>query len=85
MAQMLVKDFHSEVPGTLEELIKLAIAETKKRYGETKYIFVREEDTTKPMKYGTLQGKIMAMIQKEQLKDGNGKLCGFNTHMYRHY
>ena len=23
MAQMLVKDFHSEVPGTLEELIKL--------------------------------------------------------------
>ena len=23
MAQMLVKDFHSEVPGTLEELVKL--------------------------------------------------------------
>ena len=28
------------------------------------------------MKYGTLQNKIMAMIQKEQLKDGNGKLFG---------
>ena len=27
----------------------------------------------------------MAMIQKEQLKDGNGKLFGFNTHMFRHY
>ena len=37
------------------------------------------------MKYGTLQTKIMTMIQKEQLKDGNGKLFGFNTHMFRHY
>lgn len=55
------------------------------RSGETQYIFVREEDPTKPMKYGTLQGKIMTMIQKEQLKDGNGKLFGFDTHMFRHY
>ena len=65
--------------------LDMAIAETKKRYGETKYIFVREEDPAKPMKYGTLQNKIMAMIQKEQLKDGNGKLFGFDTHMFRHY
>ena len=65
--------------------MNLQSQKTKKRYGETKYIFVREEDSTKPMKYGTLQNKIMAMIQKEQLKDGNGKLFGFNTHMFRHY
>lgn len=83
--QMKTNTYIKPISRELEELIKLAIAETKKRYGETKYIFVREEDTTKPMKYGTLQGKIMAMIQKEQLKDGNGKLFGFNTHMFRHY
>lgn len=50
-----------------------------------KLYFVREEDPTKPMKYGTLQNKIMAIIQKEQLKAGNGKLFGFNTHMFRYY
>lgn len=83
--QMKTNTYIKPISQELKELIELAIAETKKRYGETKYIFVREEDPTKPMKYGTLQGKIMAMIQKEQLKDGNGKLFGFNTHMFRHY
>ena len=83
--QMKTNTYIKPISRELKELIELAIAETKKRYGETKYIFVREEDPTKPMKYGTLQGKIMAMIQKEQLKDGNGKLFGFNTHMFRHY
>lgn len=83
--QMKTNTYIKPINRELKELIELAIAETKKRYGETKYIFVREEDPTKPMKYGTLQGKIMAMIQKEQLKDGNGKLFGFNTHMFRHY
>lgn len=83
--QMKTNTYIKPISRELKELIELAIAETKKRYGETKYIFVREEDPTKPMKYGTLQTKIMAMIQKEQLKDGNGKLFGFNTHMFRHY
>ena len=83
--QMKTNTYIKPISQELKELIELAIAETKKRYGETKYIFVREEDPTKPMKYGTLQNKIMAMIQKEQLKDGNGKLFGFNTHMFRHY
>lgn len=83
--QMKTNTYIKPISWELKELIELSIAETKRRYGETKYIFVREEDPTKPMKYGTLQTKIMAMIQKEQLKDGNGKLFGFNTHMFRHY
>lgn len=83
--QMKTNTYIKPISRELKELIELAIAETKKRYGETKYIFVREEDPAKPMKYGTLQNKIMAMIQKEQLKDGNGKLFGFDTHMFRHY
>lgn len=83
--QMKTNTYIKPISRELKELIEQAIAETKKRYGETKYIFVREEDPTKPMKYGTLQNRIMAMIRKEQLKDGNGKLFGFNTHMFRHY
>ena len=83
--QMKTSTYIKPISRELKQLIEMAIAYTKEHYGETQYIFVREEDPTKPMKYGTLQGKIMAMIQKEQLKDGNGKLFGFNTHMFRHY
>ena len=36
MAQMLVKDFHSEVPGTLEELIKLPGVGRKNRQCNSK-------------------------------------------------
>ena len=83
--QMKTSTYIKPISKELKQLIEMAIAYTKDHYGETQYIFVREEDPAKPMKYGTLQGKIMAMIQKEQLKDGNGKLFGFDTHMFRHY
>lgn len=83
--QMKTSTYIKPISGELKELIEEAITDTRERFGETKYIFVREEDPTKPMKYNTLQNKIMAMIQKEQLKDRNGKLFGFNTHMFRHY
>lgn len=83
--QMKTSTYIKPISRELKQLIEMATAYTKEHYGETQYIFVREEDPSKPMKYGTLQGKIMALIQKEQLKDGNGKLFGFNTHMFRHY
>lgn len=83
--QMKTSTYIKPISRELKELIETAISDTRERFGETKYIFVREEDPTKPMKYNTLQNKIMAMIQKEQLKDRNGNLFGFNTHMFRHY
>ena len=83
--QMKTNTYIKPISRELKELIELAIEETKKRYGETKYIFVREDDHSKPMQYGTLMYKVMTMIQKEQLKDRNGNLFGFNTHMFRHY
>lgn len=83
--QMKTSTYVKPISEELKILIENAIDYTKCRYGETQYIFVREEDPSMPIKYGTLQGKIMAMIQKEQLKDSNGKLFGFNTHMFRHY
>lgn len=83
--QMKTSTYIKPISRELKELIEAAVSTTRERFGETKYIFVREEDSTKPMKYNTLQNKIMAMIQKEQLKDRNGNLFGFNTHMFRHY
>lgn len=33
----------------------------------------------------TIKSKVMSMIQEKQLKDDNGRLFGFGTHMFRHY
>lgn len=56
--QMKTSTYIKPISKELKQLIEMAIAYTKEHYGETQYIFVREEDPTKPMKYGTLQGKI---------------------------
>ena len=79
--QMKTSTYVKPISKELKILIENAIDYIKRRYGEIRYIFVREEDPSMPIKYGTLQGKIMAMIQKEQLKDSNGKLFEFNTHV----
>lgn len=41
-------------------------------------------DTERPLQYNTIQNKVMEMIQKENLRDDNGELFGFGTHMFRH-
>lgn len=37
------------------------------------------------MQYNMVQTRVTEMIYKEDLRDDNGDLFGFNTHMYRHY
>lgn len=37
------------------------------------------------MKYNTLRDRVTIFIKKENLRDDNGQLFGFGTHMYRHY
>lgn len=37
------------------------------------------------MRYSTLQAKIVQLIYKEDIRDDQGNLFGFGTHMYRHY
>ena len=66
-------------------LIQAAIDETRKKYGETKYIFVNEKDIARPMQYKTIRYKVVKMIQDEDLRDDNGVQFGFGSHMYRHY
>ena len=69
----------------LAQLIGIAAEYTKKRYGKTKYIFVDEDNPSRPLQYATIKQKVLKMIRDENLLDDEGKRFSFNTHMYRHY
>ena len=43
-----------------------------------------ENDYRKPMQYGTITLRVIKMIRENDLRDDNGILFGFKTHMYRH-
>lgn len=54
-------------------------------YKDSRYLFTDENDPDKPLRYGTLQNKVVQMIMDEDLRDDQGELFGFGTHMFRHY
>lgn len=81
-----VKSSYYEKPVSeeLAALIQKSIEHTKERYGETKYIFVSESDPSRPYQYSMIQNQVMGMIRQENLRDDNGELFGFHTHLFRH-
>lgn len=82
--QMKTDTFVKNISAELELLIQKAIQYTRRKYGETKFIFVDEKNPERPMQYNTVQNRVMAMVQKENLRDDKGQLFGFGTHMFRH-
>lgn len=82
--QMKTTTFVKPISAELELLTEKAMEYTKKRYGDTVYIFVDEKNSKKPMQYNTVQNKLMDLIQKKDLRDDHGELFGFGTHMFRH-
>ena len=68
----------------LAMLIQKAIRYTKEKYGETEYIFVSDKNPERPMQYSALQGRVIRLIYREDIRDDNGRIFGFGTHMYRH-
>lgn len=83
--QMKTRPYEKPISEELAMLIQAAIEDTRELHGDTSYIFVNEKDPTGPMQYGTIQYVIYKMIHDEDLRDDNGSLFGFNSHMYRHY
>lgn len=83
--QMKTHPYEKIVSKELAMLIQAAIQYTRERHGDTKYIFVNEKNLKRPMQYTTIQYMISKMIRDEDLRDDNGNLFGFNSHMYRHY
>ena len=77
--------YEKPVSAELAQLIRMAITYTREKYGETKYIFVNDKDPAKPLQYGTIQSRIVKMIHEKDIRDDNGNLFGFGSHLYRHY
>ena len=57
---------------------------TEEHYGKTEYIFVKKEDPTKPFQYSMIQAQVMTLIRKNDIRDDNGELLKFGTHIFRH-
>ena len=55
-----------------------------RRLIETTYIFVKKDEPTKPYQYSMIQNQIMKMIRQEDIRDDNGELLRFGTHIFRH-
>ena len=83
--QVKTKRYKKPISKDLAKLIQCSIRYTQEKFGETKYIFVNEKEPDRSLQYMTIKSKVMSMIQEKQLKDDNGRLFGFGTHMFRHY
>lgn len=83
--QVKTKRYKKPVSADVAKLIQRSIEYTCENFKDTKYIFVDENNPNRPMQYMAIKTKVMTMIQKKQLKDDNGMLFGFGTHMFRHY
>lgn len=44
-----------------------------------------EKDISRPLQYTTIKHKVLTMIQKEDLRDDEGNLFKFSSHMFRHF
>ena len=76
--------YEKAISEEVAQLIMKAIDYTKERYGETTYIFVKKNDPTKPYQYNMIQNQIMEMIRQKDIRDDNGELLRFGTHIFRH-
>lgn len=81
--QMKTRPYEKPISGELAQLIRKAESYTEKRYGETTYIFVDDRDVNRPMQYNTVKQKIKRMIYKNDLRDDQGEIFGFGSHMFR--
>ena len=76
--------YEKAVSNEVGRLILKAMEYTKMHYGKTKYVFVSKDDPTKPYQYGMIQGQVMRMIRQKDIRDDNGELLKFGTHIFRH-
>lgn len=82
--QMKTNTYIKPISAEVSILIQKAIDYTKRKYGDTFYIFVDDSNPNRSLQYNTIQNRVMSMIQKEKLRDDRGELFGFGTHMFRH-
>lgn len=57
---------------------------TFEKYGETEYIFVNEQNPKMPFQYSMLKHQVYVMIYENDIRNDEGGLMGFGTHLFRH-
>ncbi len=82
--QMKTKPYEKPISAELAALIQKAISYTKERYGDVPYVFINPRDLTMPMPYTSIRYQVLSMIYEKDLRDDNGNIFGFGTHIYRH-
>ena len=78
------KMYQKAISDDVKCLFDKACDYTKAKFGEREYVFVNDADPNTPMQYGRIQYHIMAVVQKNDLRDDNGELFGVGTHIWRH-
>lgn len=78
------KSYEKVINEDIKNLFDRACMYTNEKHGKCEYVFVNNEDPTKPMQYGRIQYQLMAMITKNDLKDDNGERFRVGTHIFRH-
>ena len=76
--------YEKAISDEVARLIIKAIDYTEQQYGKTEYIFVKKDDPSKPFQYSMLQNQVMKLIRRNDIRDENGELLNFGTHMFRH-
>lgn len=67
----------------IKALLESSIEYTTNLYGPCEYIFVCDNDPSKPMQYSRLQYQLMRMIVENDLRDEHGDLFKVGTHIFR--
>lgn len=76
--------FEKPVSAEVAQLIKKAIVYAEQNYKESIYIFANKDNPKKPLNYQTLREKVIRMIYENDLRDDQGELFGFGSHLFRH-
>ena len=82
--QPKTRRYEKPISRELAQLIGKAVSYANEHYPESIYIFADENKPEKPISYRTLQDKVLRMIYEKDIRDDNGNLFGFGTHMFRH-
>lgn len=81
--QVKTRTFEKPISVELATLIQKAIDCTYDQYGKTEYIFVDAKAPSRPLQYTTIKHKVLRLIKSEDLRDDDGKLFKFSSHMFR--
>jgi len=77
------KGYEKSVSDDVVKLINAAIEYTKRLYGESEYVFVRDSDPNQPMQYARVYDQMNKMIVINDLRDDNGELFKVGTHTFK--